>query len=137
MVLAVPGAASMPDRSRRTREDPAMSYNRRKYPRADLVFNVTYREDDREISTRSRDLSAGGISFITEHAFEPDQSLSLSFTLEGLPGQIDARCSVIRSWEEEDTIYTAVLFTEIDDMDLVTVTDYSLAMSDEVRLSEG
>lgn len=113
-----------------------MGYNRRKYPRADLVFKVTYREEDREIDTRSRDLSAGGISFVTEHMFESGQTLSLSFRLEGLPGQIDARCSVVRSWKEDDTIYTAVLFIEIDEMDLLTVTDYSLAMSDEVRDSQ-
>ncbi len=110
-----------------------MSYDRRKYPRADLVFTVTYREEDRAVDTLSRDLSAGGISFVTEHPFEADRTLALAFTLEGLPGTIEARCQVVRSWEEGGRIYTAVLFTEIDDMDLMTVTDYSLAMSDEIR----
>lgn len=114
-----------------------MSYDRRQFPRADLVFDVKYRAQDQEVDTFSRDISAGGISFVTQESYAPDSVLAVSFSLKGLAGQIDAMCQVVRSWQDGATTYTAVRFTEIDDMDLVTVTDYSLAMSDEVRHEMG
>ncbi|MBE7439755.1 MAG: PilZ domain-containing protein [Spirochaetales bacterium] len=105
--------------------------DRRKFPRADLVFKLVYSVEDEQNVGHSRDLSGGGICFESDRHFDAGCAMRVSFTLAGLPGTIEARGRVVRSWDEKGQTLTALEFTEVDEQDMVIITDYSLMHSGE------
>ena len=98
---------------------------RRKYPRADLIFDLTYSIGEQgPVATFSRDISLGGVSFQTREEFELDTVLNLTFTMGVLPEGVTASGKVVRSWKDGAATYTAVEFTDIDGTDLMIILDY-------------
>lgn len=100
-------------------------FEKRRYPRADLVFKLKYFQDQGSSwSAVTKDISEGGVSFETKTLQTEGSELTLAFALEGLQGEIVARGQVIRSWEESGRHYTAVLFTKIDESDREIIYQY-------------
>lgn len=110
-----------------------MNVDSRRYPRADVNFDIDYKpqKDQSEVSGKAHDLSASGISFLTKEKLEPGTVLNLDLKLREINKDITAAGRVIRSWEYNNKIFTAVEFTQIDYNDFVTILDYSLAYLDE------
>ena len=99
---------------------------KREYPRADLVFKLKFSTRSSSINTigMSRDISGGGISFDAGSEIEPDTTLDLVFSIEGLSGEILAEGQVVRSWKEVDRIFTALEFKNIDPSDHEIILDF-------------
>ena len=99
---------------------------KRKYPRADLVFKMAYAPEAGAAleATTGRDLSVGGVSFATSEKLDAETVLKITFTIDGLPGEINAHGRVVRSWEKDDTAYAAVEFTEIHKGDHIIIQDF-------------
>ena len=93
---------------------------KRKFPRADLVFSVEYRplKEEQPHTGLSRDLSMGGVSFRTDVPLEKGVPVVLSFSFPELDGAIQATGRVVRVWEEEGHNYAAMKFTAIHQDDL-------------------
>ena len=109
----------------------SVSDDRRRYPRADLVFSLTYSLEEAQVETLSRDLSGDGVSFLCKTLVPLGTKIAISFGLEGVPGEIRATGRVVRSWEEGGSHFAAMHFTEIDEVERLIVLDYSLSASDE------
>ncbi len=107
-------------------QDMISESERRSYPRADAVFEMNYTEGTGSpaIATMSRDFSTGGISFRTASGYAPQTDLSLGFSMSGLPAPIEARGTVVRSWEADGDFFTAVQFTHINGTDMNVILDY-------------
>lgn len=101
-----------------------MNEDKRRYPRADLVFRLKYAAHDQTRETVSRDISGGGISIEVGSALLSGTELDLNFSIDGLPGEITARGRVIRSWQEAGKIFCALEFTAIDESDREIVEDF-------------
>jgi len=98
---------------------------RRKYPRADAAFNLSYAlEEGTAKESFSKDFGTGGVSFQTQQEFQPGAKLDLTFRPSGAAEILRANGKVVRSWREGETIFTAVEFTEIDSQDLIFILDY-------------
>lgn len=98
---------------------------RRKFPRADIIFGVDYCTNEGAItSSLSHDISLGGISIKTLEIFSPGIILSVNLSLHGLPNAIQAKGKVVRSWEAGSDIFTALSFEDIDGTDHVLIKDY-------------
>ncbi|MBW7857389.1 MAG: PilZ domain-containing protein [Leptonema sp. (in: Bacteria)] len=111
--------------------------DRRRFPRADLVFRVKYRsiksvtpinDEDEELdqlqTETGRDISLGGVSFEATNPPESGEVLHLSFYFDELPGEIAAIGRVVRSWNAPGAILTAVKFTVIDPDDCNILSTY-------------
>lgn len=101
----------------------------RRYPRADVKLVVEYHPDRSEGTNQaiSHDLSASGVCFETDRTYEKGEKMVLKFHLPELNKVIPAKAYVVRSFEHEEKLLTAVEFTEIDYDDFLTILDYSLA----------
>ena len=98
----------------------------RKYPRADVVFNLEF-FTDKDVSlipSKSRDISLGGISFKSDEKYVTDTGLTLTLNMAELPQPVTARGKVVRSWQDSEEFFTAIEFTEIDGADLMLILDY-------------
>lgn len=108
--------------------------DRRRFPRADLVFRVKYRskistsatndEPDQLQTEAGRDISLGGVCFEATNPPEAGEVLQLSFYFDELPGEIVAIGKVVRSWNSSGSILTAVKFTVIDPDDCSILSTY-------------
>ena len=100
-------------------------FNRRKFPRADLVFDLDYRqEDNKPVTTFSRDISSGGVSFQTHDLYSQGAVLELIFSASQLPRSLKTIGRVVRSWNDGATNYTAVEFLEVSEDDLSIIREY-------------
>ncbi|MBU45485.1 MAG: hypothetical protein CMN76_19905 [Spirochaetaceae bacterium] len=93
---------------------------KRKFPRADLVFRIEYRtlKEEQPHTGMTRDLSMGGVSLETETPFDKGTPISLSFSFPELDGTIHATGRVVRSWQDGDKCFTALKFTAVHQDDL-------------------
>lgn len=114
---------------------PADPTERRRFPRADLVFRVRYQtvekgqavvEADQPLAGQAlgRDISLGGVSFRSNLAFPAGASLRLSFYFEEVLGEISAVGRVMRTWSANGDHIVAVRFTVIDPDDCSILTRY-------------
>ncbi|MCB1167758.1 MAG: PilZ domain-containing protein [Leptospiraceae bacterium] len=96
---------------------------KRKFPRADLVFRIEYRplKEESAYLGMTRDLSLGGVSIRTEQGLEKGAPVALSFSFPELEGSIQATARVVRSWQEGEHTYTALKFTAVlqDDLEIL------------------
>lgn len=106
---------------------------RRRFPRADLVFRVRYRsirsgpvsaDVPNPSRATGRDISLGGVSFRRTDVLDVGDVLHMSFYFDELPGEIAAVGRVIRSWDESDEPLVAVRFTVIDPDDCNILDSY-------------
>lgn len=99
---------------------------KRRYPRADLIFNLEcLPEEGGEVKQpQPRDLSASGVSFCTEKELNEGELLNMALSIDGLPGRIEAKGRVVRSWNEGGKIFTAVEFEDIDPSDHEIVSSF-------------
>jgi len=101
----------------------------RSYPRMKINFKIDYTKkgDAETIHSKTHDISATGVSFISESILAPGDSVSLKILLEELGISIKAQAVVIRSWNESNHVITSVQFSDIDYHDFIRLLDYSLA----------
>ncbi|MBI40574.1 MAG: hypothetical protein CMF59_13325 [Leptospiraceae bacterium] len=99
---------------------------KRKFPRADLVFRIEYRtlKEEQPRAGMTRDLSLGGVSLETEGPLDKGTPLSLTFSFPELEGTIHATGRVVRSWDEEGKIFTALRFTAVHQDDLAILKSH-------------
>lgn len=122
--------------SNRQHEDlPVDPTERRRFPRADLVFRVRYQTVEKGQSVveadapvvgqaMGRDISLGGVSFRSDTPFPPGASLRLSFFFEEVLGEISAVGRVMRNWPVNGDHIVAIRFTVIDPDDCSILTRY-------------
>lgn len=115
---------------RRTDMDPT---ERRRFPRADLVFRVRYRpirstepspESAPSAFAEGRDISLGGVSFRSSQDLQSGDVVHMAFYFDELPGEISAMGRVVRVWEEPEEKLVAVRFTVIDPDDCSILDTY-------------
>jgi len=107
---------------------------RRRYPRADLVFRVRYRSIDPAVAPSlsepdlqgavGRDISLGGVSFRVSEDTVIGDTVHMAFYFDELPGEISAIGSVIRIWPEPGEKIVAVRFSVIDPDDCSILSTY-------------
>ncbi|WP_143464722.1 PilZ domain-containing protein [Leptonema illini] len=106
---------------------------RRRFPRADLVFRVRYRSirsaipapDAGQLSrAEGRDISLGGVSFRRTDEIQAGEVLHMSFYFDELPGEISAVGRIVRIWDEPGEQLVAVRFTVIDPDDCSILATY-------------
>lgn len=99
---------------------------KRKFPRADLVFRIEYRtlKEEQPHTGMTRDIGLGGVSLETEAAMEKGTPLSLTFSFPELEGTIHATGRVVRSWEEDGKIFAALKFTAVHQDDLAILQSH-------------
>ncbi|MCB1323858.1 MAG: PilZ domain-containing protein [Spirochaetales bacterium] len=96
-----------------------MSEDKRRYPRADLAFELSYAVSGPGNKSRARDLSEGGISFMTAEELPPNANLVVQLALPGADGHVEATARVIRSWRDnQGQLFAAAKFVEVDEVDL-------------------
>ncbi len=91
-----------------------MHDERRKYPRADLDFDLEYYEETTSVATGGKNICAGGMAFRTRTLLAPGTLLRLVFSAADEVGEIRARARVVRSWDENGETIAAAEFFEID-----------------------
>ncbi|MDH5721307.1 MAG: PilZ domain-containing protein [Spirochaetia bacterium] len=101
----------------------------RRFPRAEAPLKIYYSSEfePNEQAVGAEDLSASGISFQTGHSYSREDILKLRLELLEMKKTIHAEGRVIRSFEKEDKIITAVELFNIDYEDFILILDYSLA----------
>ncbi|HBS04695.1 MAG TPA: hypothetical protein DEA96_07015 [Leptospiraceae bacterium] len=99
---------------------------KRKFPRADLVFRIEYRtlKEEQPRAGMTRDLSLGGVSLETDGPLDKGTPLSLTFSFPELEGTIHATGRVVRSWEDQGKHYTALRFTAVHQDDLAILRSH-------------
>ena len=98
---------------------------RRRYPRADLVFNVSFEKtEDQHLAAISENLSAGGVAIKTDSEFSIGDEIKVEFSIKDLPGKISSGGKVIRAWEEDGSWHAAIQFTRIEEKDLDIVNGF-------------
>lgn len=99
---------------------------KRKFPRADLVFDVQYRtlKEESPHNTVTRDMSMGGVSFRTESPVEKGVPVTLSLSFPELDGSIQATGRVVRVWEEDGQYFAGMKFTAIHQDDLAILESH-------------
>jgi len=99
---------------------------KRQFPRADLVFDLKIKssQENGETSAAGRDISSSGVSFALEgDDLKIGQIVAVTFSISGLPGEINAQGRVVRVWESEGKHYSALEFTRIDSSDHEIIQD--------------
>lgn len=99
-----------------------MSIERRKFPRADLNFDVHYFEEQNPAAHGGKNICAGGMAFRTSDLLPTGMNLRLVFKTPGNPNEIRARARVVRSWTEKGECIAAAEFYEIDAEDKSLLT---------------
>ena len=94
-----------------------------------MIFKlkVTPDQHDRlegDSTATAMDLSGGGVSFCVDRVYEIGQILELTFSLEGLPGEINSLGRVMRCWNDAGANYAAVEFVTIDQNDRIIILDF-------------
>lgn len=102
-----------------------MGEDKRKYPRADLVFYVRYAPiPDFAIETTAKDISRGGIAFSPEGPLAEKSTIEVFFSLPGVQGEIQATGKVVRAWNDSGKHFAAIEFLTIDQNDELIITEY-------------
>ncbi|MCB1172089.1 MAG: PilZ domain-containing protein [Leptospiraceae bacterium] len=107
-----------------------MSQEKRRYPRADIKFELKYFLDENAyMQFFHRDISGSGISFQTDKEYPAGMLMQVCVLIGGDKSEIQASGTVVRSWTESDgNIYTAIDLERIEsnDQQLINrvVTDY-------------
>ncbi|MCS7205219.1 MAG: PilZ domain-containing protein [Leptospiraceae bacterium] len=99
---------------------------KRKYPRVDKIFEVNYEllnsPDRHFVSSQSKDISLGGISFQINQDIPIGSYMLVKFSLKELKGELKAIGRVVRIWldvnnEQKERKYCAVKFTAMEPTD--------------------
>lgn len=107
--------------------------DRRRYPRADVSFEIEYkraREERKVKHSDAHDVSAGGISFFTREQFKKGDLLDVALHLKGFERTIVTRGQVVYSARARNGFLTAISFSSISYRDFIVILDYSLAYTD-------
>jgi len=102
-----------------------MTIEKRQYPRVDETFVVKYHIDDNAfIEFPSRNISASGLSFITDRLYAPGQPMKLTISLENIPGHIQLTGQIVRVWRENDQNLAGFHITDIESADKEVIVHF-------------
>ena len=88
---------------------------RRISPRVALDFKLKYYIDENAyIEFPTRDISTGGLSFVTDKLYDAGMEIDISIYVDGMPDAIRASGRVVRVWDEDEHFYAAAQITGID-----------------------
>ncbi len=116
-----------------------MESDRRKFPRIDVRYPIHFSSNgegesdpgqDLPASSTTRDISMGGISFRSSLDYKPGEMIKFFVNVENLGRWIRTTGRVIRSWQEEGEIYTAVEIVHVSDSDRNLLEGYIRSYSE-------